>query len=210
MTKQSSKWGDETHQRIANAIKAARKGKYTAEQIAEQCAELRHPISRGMLANLETGRLRNITVADLLAVAMALGVPPISLLYPGMPDEVVDLMPDQPCHNYQAIAWFTGSEDLGWPEPADVTDLDKARELAAGVVGDPDALPTRILRLMYERQNLRRHLAAVSSGLASARNYVPASDQGRFNREVVEPATVETLKRLAEIDAALTELEQEL
>ena len=179
MTTQKTSWADATHQRIADAIKAARKGKYSAEQIADQCAELGHPISRAMITNFETNRKQSLTVAELLVIAMALGVPPVALIYPGLPDEVVELVPGQEVRTFQALAWFSGDRDLGWPSP-DV-DPDEARELVDDIVGDPDSRPALILMLTRKRAVLHRQLALQNWAIASMVKTLPPAERERFN-----------------------------
>jgi transcriptional regulator with XRE-family HTH domain len=108
---QDPDWAEGVHQRIAQAIRSVREGRLTAQQLAEETKRLGHPISRSQIANYESGRKQSLDVAELLVIAGALGVSPMSLLFPGEPDEQVEMLPDRPTPTLWARAWFGG--DLG-------------------------------------------------------------------------------------------------
>jgi transcriptional regulator with XRE-family HTH domain len=58
----------------------------TAARLAERCAELGAPaITTNVVSNIETRR-RDVNVDELMAFALALDVPPVSLLTPTTPD----------------------------------------------------------------------------------------------------------------------------
>lgn len=100
-------WKAETAARIGRAVKSARHGRFTAEQLAKRCGELGHPIHRTTITKIEGGR-GSFEVADLLILAAALEVPPILLLYPDIPDGPVDVIPGFPIPSDHAVDWFTG------------------------------------------------------------------------------------------------------
>ena len=104
------------HQRIAQAIRSVREGRLTAQQLAEETERLGHSISRSQIANYESGRKQSLDVAELLVIAAALGVSPLSLLFPGEPDDQVEMLPNRQTPTFSAKAWFSG--DLGIYQPA--------------------------------------------------------------------------------------------
>lgn len=105
MATNKADWADALHQRIADAIKAARQDKFTAEKLEGETERLGHPVSRYALANYESGRKRRLDVAELVVLATALDVAPSELLFPGDPDDLVEL-PGQTMTTLQARAWF--------------------------------------------------------------------------------------------------------
>ena len=66
------------HARIAQAIRTARQGRLSAQQLADETERLGYGISRSQIANYESGRKKSLDVADLFVIAAALGVPPAS------------------------------------------------------------------------------------------------------------------------------------
>lgn len=56
------------------------RGKMTAEQLADRMREVGVPFDKNVVANLETGRRRFVTVQELLALAYVLNVSPGALL----------------------------------------------------------------------------------------------------------------------------------
>jgi transcriptional regulator with XRE-family HTH domain len=108
---QNPEWGEGVHQRIAQAIRSVREGRLTAQQLAEETERLGHVISRSQIANYESGRKQSLDVTELLVIAAALGVSPLSLLFPGEPDDQVEMLPNRQTPTLSAKAWFIG--DLG-------------------------------------------------------------------------------------------------
>lgn len=53
----------------------------SGRELSERCATLGHPMPRNVIANLESGRKTSLPVHELVVLATALGVPPVSLLY---------------------------------------------------------------------------------------------------------------------------------
>jgi transcriptional regulator with XRE-family HTH domain len=94
---------------IAEQVRRCRKDRgLSAQQLADGCAALGLDISRSAVANFENGRRPSVSVAELLAFACVLDVPPLLL--------VVPLDGDQPAHLPSGIAdtpwtaaqWFAG------------------------------------------------------------------------------------------------------
>lgn len=68
---------------IARQVKALRTRQgITAEQLAERMRAVGVPFDKTVLANLETGRRRFVTVQELLALAYVLDVAPVHLVVP--------------------------------------------------------------------------------------------------------------------------------
>jgi transcriptional regulator with XRE-family HTH domain len=111
-------WNRGIHAGIATAIKDARRAeqnRFTANALADETSRLNYPISRSQIANYESGRTQSLDVCDLLVIAGALKVPPLALLFPGMPDATTEILPGQQTNMAAAKAAFVGDAGLLWP-----------------------------------------------------------------------------------------------
>jgi transcriptional regulator with XRE-family HTH domain len=109
-------WTEKLHRRIAEAIKGARQSRLTGQQLADDTEQLGYPVTRSQIANYESGRKRSLDVAELLVLAAALGVPPVALLFPNLPDGDVEVLPGQVMSSADAMRWFTGENDPSAPQ----------------------------------------------------------------------------------------------
>lgn len=87
----------------------------SAQDLADRCEEIGHPIPRNVIANMESGRRASLPLVDVLVLAEALQTYPICLLYPvGYVDQVQRLPLQDPEQTWDAMRWFTGDrEDFG-------------------------------------------------------------------------------------------------
>jgi transcriptional regulator with XRE-family HTH domain len=91
----------------------------SAQQLADRCANLGVDVSRATIADLENGRRAAISVAELLALAAALEVAPVLLVFPLGRQETVEALPGRDVPTWEAAMWFCGDGDLrlstaGW------------------------------------------------------------------------------------------------
>jgi transcriptional regulator with XRE-family HTH domain len=101
-------WHRATAERIGKAVARYRKDAHlTAQQLAERCRELGAPIHRTTITKIEGGRSR-FDLGEWLILAGALGVPPIALLYPDLPDGQVEMVPGKLVKSYVGYTWVTG------------------------------------------------------------------------------------------------------
>ncbi|MBR7191927.1 helix-turn-helix transcriptional regulator [Gordonia sp. SCSIO 19800] len=90
----------------------------SAQELSDRTAELGMRVSRPRIAALEGGkRGGDISVPELLVLARALGVPPLGLLYPGIPGEFVEPLPESDgvpsmTTSIAAALWFSGERPL--------------------------------------------------------------------------------------------------
>lgn len=96
--------------RIARAIKDAR-GSRSAQVIADETARLGFPLTRDTLANIENGRKKSVEIPELIVLAKALGVPPLSLIYPDLVDTPVEALPGVDTTAGEAALSFCGYDD---------------------------------------------------------------------------------------------------
>lgn len=109
-------WVDQVMATVAAEVRRRRKELgWSAQDLADKCEEIGHPIPRNVIANMESGRRSNLPLVDVLVLAEALNTPPICLLYPvGYVEDVQRLPLQHPTTSLDALRWFTGEEtDLG-------------------------------------------------------------------------------------------------
>lgn len=98
---------------VARSIQRIRESrKVTYAELAERLAEAGRPIPVLGLSRMEKGD-RRVDLDDLVAIARALRVPPIWLIFPiGQADEPdVELPPGVQVPKEAALAWFTGDQE---------------------------------------------------------------------------------------------------
>ncbi|MEW1612436.1 MULTISPECIES: helix-turn-helix transcriptional regulator [unclassified Streptomyces] len=109
-------WVDQVMATVAAEVRRRRKELgWSAQDLADRCAEIGHPIPRNVIANMESGRRSNLPLVDVMVLAEALRTPPICLLYPVGYVDVVQRLPFQdPTSTLDALRRFTGEEtELG-------------------------------------------------------------------------------------------------
>lgn len=119
-------WAEAFHARIARAIKSAR-GTRSAQWLADSTAALGYPVSRAQIANYESGRKKGLDIAELVAIAAALEVPPVALLYPDLPDGEVEALPGEVLTSDSAVRWFSGESDWGEADLAKLIEFSRER-----------------------------------------------------------------------------------
>ena len=142
-------WQLELAKRVGAAVKARRTAltKMTAQQLAERTKELGYPVTAGWRSRRSESNSRagKVDVAELLVLGAALGVPPVTLIFGGPPDDTVELLPDLTVPFVSALAWFTGDDSLEWSRP----DLG---------LTDPESRNAKLLHLVRDRELKHRDL----------------------------------------------------
>lgn len=114
-------WAARITRAIAGEIRQRRKARgMSAEDLAAACADLGMPIPRSTLADLENGRRASISVAEWLAIAAALDVPPVMLLCPVGTADTAEVLPGTEAPAFRAAQWVAGEAPLRHPGHADV------------------------------------------------------------------------------------------
>lgn len=102
-------WGERFTHTVVAGIKAYREQRgWKVQELADRCTELGYPMRRTTLSNLESGLRKSITLHEVLIIAAALGVPPVMLVFPGLPTEPVEYRPGVTIESWPAARWFTG------------------------------------------------------------------------------------------------------
>jgi transcriptional regulator with XRE-family HTH domain len=116
-----ARWAARITRAVAGEIRQRRKARgMSAEDLAAACADLGMPIPRSTLADLENGRRASISVAEWLALAAALDVPPVMLLCPVGTAETAEVLPGAEAPAFRAAQWVAGEAPLRDPGRADV------------------------------------------------------------------------------------------
>jgi len=148
----------------------------SAQQLADACDRLGHPVPRSVLTNLENGRREAVSVPELLALAAALGVAPALLVFPVGTAVPVEMLPGQVADPWRGYRWFVGdptpSERM---EGTNVVDAFRRHDQAvAGYLSfreaNPDAAQAYLNSLTIAREDIRRNRwnpPPIPSGLAA-------------------------------------------
>lgn len=73
-----------------------------------------------MISDLENGRRRYVTTAELIVLAVALDTSPVMLVYPApYGDELIEALPGVEASKYVAAEWFSASRWFGVAEKQD-------------------------------------------------------------------------------------------
>lgn len=138
----------------------------SAQKMADALAELGVPVERSVLAGLENGRRKIVTVAEVIAFARVLNVAPLALIYPVEETDLVEVAPGVAAEIYSAARWFTG--DAPFPDSPE-----GAGELEAWIWGDISALARvrhhdRTMQIMLNVMAGSQKLAALTAEAALA------------------------------------------
>jgi transcriptional regulator with XRE-family HTH domain len=85
--------------------------KWTQSDLANRLESLGYPIDRSAIARIEMGK-RDVSLDEALAFAVALGVPPGSLILPRSMDETISPTPAVSVASADAQLWWWGAEPL--------------------------------------------------------------------------------------------------
>ena len=103
-------WGEEQALRVAREVHRLR-GSRSAQWLAGRTGDLGYGLSRSLIADLENGRRRYVTTAEVTILAAALNTAPIALLYPAPYDEEIEALPGARMPKAVAVEEFSGIID---------------------------------------------------------------------------------------------------
>lgn len=102
-------WELEHAHRIGKEVQRLRKlANLTAQQLGDRTDELGLKMTRQAISDLENGRRRYVTTAELIILSAALNTSPVTLLFPGPYDRQTNLLPKQEVIEFDAAQWFSG------------------------------------------------------------------------------------------------------
>jgi transcriptional regulator with XRE-family HTH domain len=104
-------WSAELTRSIAQQVRRRRKTiGWSAKHLSDACYILGHEIPRSVIADLENGRRRSISIAELLVLARALGASPVELVCPLEFDGQIRVSPTEPLASVEARQWWGGRD----------------------------------------------------------------------------------------------------
>ncbi|NJP43237.1 helix-turn-helix domain-containing protein [Actinacidiphila epipremni] len=108
-------WTTHVMATLAAEVRRRRKERgMSAQELADACSAIGHPIPRNVIANMESGRRSVLPLVDVIVLAEALGTHPALLIYPlGHVSEVQRLPLQHPTATWDAMSWFTGESGFG-------------------------------------------------------------------------------------------------
>ncbi|MFE1175009.1 transcriptional regulator [Streptomyces sp. NPDC058773] len=107
-------WVDRIKANVAGEVRRRRKEMgWSAQELADQCEQLGHPIPRNVIANMESGRRASLPLVDVMVLAAALETYPACLIFPvGYVDRTQELPFHDLVPTWDALRRFTGEEDV--------------------------------------------------------------------------------------------------
>lgn len=103
----SKNWAEEQAKTIGAAVRDLR-GKRPGQWLSDETERAGHRVPRTTISELESGKRKSVSTAELCLLAWALKVPPIRLLYPDLPDGPVEIIPGKTVPSIEAATWFAG------------------------------------------------------------------------------------------------------
>jgi hypothetical protein len=205
-------WGVRHLELIAATIKGLR-GKHSAQWLSDQTEALGYKVSRSTITDIENGRRKYISTAELSVIAWALCVAPVRLLYPNLPDGDVEVIPSVPTASIHAATWFSGEttfEPKMETEEQPVLDDGQPNDDLIARIGHISRLHygNELVRLSRERLRLDgeiKSLAALIARFEAADNPVVVK---RFTDESISAqALLKTIEHQLRLhpDAVLTD-----
>lgn len=115
----SKDWSADLTNRIATEVKRLR-GKRSGQWLADRTQELGYAISRTTISELENGKRKYVTVAELVVLARALNTAPLALIYPEPFEAAVEVLPGVSAPGSTALQWFAGETAMEpWHDSVD-------------------------------------------------------------------------------------------
>jgi hypothetical protein len=181
-------WSETQAWNVARQVFALR-GKRSAQWLSDETERIGYRVKRATIADLENGRRRYVTVAEVAVLAAALNTAPIALLYGPDYNAESDVLPDVRRRKIDGAQWFSGLLGSGF------TDRVSLPGESAGAGGAESAR----LRAEY-RDNVRE--------LQSWREYFDV-DKKIFGVVIPANATDETRKAIeARLDDLLSQRQE--
>jgi transcriptional regulator with XRE-family HTH domain len=107
-------WADRVQANVVGEVRRRRKEMgWSAQDLADQCEQLGHPIPRNVIANMESGRRASLPLVDVMVLAAALETYPVCLIFPvGYVERTQELPFQGLVPTWDALRRFTGDEDM--------------------------------------------------------------------------------------------------
>ncbi|WP_434591811.1 transcriptional regulator [Streptomyces sp. A5-4] len=119
-------WVDRVQANVAGEVRRRRKEMgWSAQELADRCEELGHPIPRNVIANMESGRRAGLPLVDVIVLAAALETYPACLVFPvGYVDRTQELPFQSLVPTWDALRRFNGEQEVPGHDPGLVPDFE--------------------------------------------------------------------------------------
>ncbi|MEU3990747.1 helix-turn-helix transcriptional regulator [Streptomyces platensis] len=126
-------WEDRIKANVAGEVRRRRKEMgWSAQDLADQCERLGHPIPRNVIANMESGRRASLPLVDVMVLAAALATYPACLIFPvGYVDRTQELPFQDLVPTWDALRRFTGEQDVPGHDAGLVPDFEAHADLVS-------------------------------------------------------------------------------
>lgn len=115
---EKQQYGSLTRQ-VGENLRALRKARgLSLSEVSGRMGRLGRPLSLNGLSKVELGN-RGVDLDELVALARALGVPPLLLIFPLGREQMVEVLPGKTVGTWTAARWFTGENAFPTPGPDD-------------------------------------------------------------------------------------------
>lgn len=152
-------WDTEMTARVAAEIRRLR-GDRSAQWLALKTGELGHTVTRSIIADLENGRRKYITVPELVVLAESLSVSPLELLYGTDDGAVIRYLPSKWIPRLTAVQQFSGIDEATLNEydarAAHLAEASESIRLAAQELSERIAAVTELEQEMRPRTRKRQ------------------------------------------------------
>lgn len=147
----------------------------TAAAVASR-TKIGKPLTRAVISDLETGRKKTLEVSELLTLAVALNVSPLSLLIPDVLDDV-EVLPGYTVPGTEVLSWLLGLGSTGGGALGLLSMRDQTMQLATRIV-EVDSLLT--VQRINEIQHARG-LALAEAGSVGMSDQMKAYEESNLN-----------------------------
>ena len=121
---QTGGWPKAVNLGVGREVQRWRKARgLSTQELADRCDALGSPLGRSVLAKLESGHRKTVTVVDVVTLGRALNVPPLLLLYPVGREVEVEALPGRRADPWDAAKVFTGEMGDDGDKPRAAEDL---------------------------------------------------------------------------------------
>ncbi|MFJ2432509.1 helix-turn-helix domain-containing protein [Streptomyces anulatus] len=169
-------WVDRIKATVAGEVRRRRKGRgWSAQDLADRCEELGHPIPRNVIANMESGRRASLPLVDVMVLAAALETYPVCLIFPvGYIEKTQELPFQELIPTWDALRRFTGEEGAVENDPGMVPDFEHHTRLVRTALAALDEeqqarFDTRTATSRTQRENAERHRAEYADRAVAAK-----------------------------------------
>ncbi|MEV0302075.1 helix-turn-helix domain-containing protein [Streptomyces prasinus] len=124
-------WEDRVKANVAGEVRRRRKEMgWSAQDLADRCEQLGHPIPRNVIANMESGRRASLPLVDVIVLAAALETYPVHLIFPvGYVEQTQELPFQYLVPTWDALRRFTGEEEVPGHDAGLVPDFEHHADL---------------------------------------------------------------------------------